>query len=494
MPLQFPANPVLDETYTFGDKTWVWNGGGWQLQRTGAINNIVIGNTTASNGTFTNLAATTSVVSGNLTSGNVTASGKLIATGNVETAAQVVATGNVTGGNITTSGEIVTTSNITGGNLRSANITVSSDSIVSTNGNIDIIPLASGNGTVIITGNLQVNGTTTTVDSQTSTINDITINVANNAATASEANNGGLEVGPVGAEYAALLYRAAPNTWFTATTINVNDVASIGNTGSITGASATFSGNLNAGNASITSAVSAASLTVTGTVSSGNASVTANVTAGNISATGTIAATGNVTANYFLGNGSQLTGVSTSAGGSDTQIQYNNSGAFAGSANLTWNGTTLAVTGGANVSGTLNGAAAVFSGPVNTRIVLEDCAVSATAATGTIDYDALTQSVVYYTTNASANWTLNVRGNSSTTLDSVMETGQTLTLAFLATQGSTAYYQSATTIDGVSVTPKWQGGVAPTGGNANGIDMYTLSIFKTGSATFTVFASQTRFA
>ena len=49
-------------------------------------------------------------------------------------------------------------------------------------------------------------------------------------------------------------------------------------------------------------------------------------------------------------------------------------------------------------------------------------------------------------------------------------------------------------VDGVSVTPKWQGGTAPTSGNASSIDSYTYVIIKTGSATFTVLASVTKFA
>lgn len=124
----------------------------------------------------------------------------------------------------------------------------------------------------------------------------------------------------------------------------------------------------------------------------------------------------------------------------------------------------------------------------------ETTTVSATAATGTINYDALTQVVLYYTTNASGNFTVNFRGNSGTSLDSVMSTGQSLSATFLVTNGSTAYYNSAVTVDGSSVTPKWQGGTAPTSGNASSIDSYTYVIIKTGSATFTVLASQTKFA
>lgn len=139
-----------------------------------------------------------------------------------------------------------------------------------------------------------------------------------------------------------------------------------------------------------------------------------------------------------------------------------------------------------------------FSGSASTlAMVLSDSAevatISATAATGTINYDVTTQSVLYYTTNASANWTVNFRGSSGTSLNTLMSTGQSITVAFLVTQGSTAYYNSAVQVDGASVTPKYQGGTAWAAGNASGVDAYVYSIVKTGNAAFTVFASQTQF-
>lgn len=142
---------------------------------------------------------------------------------------------------------------------------------------------------------------------------------------------------------------------------------------------------------------------------------------------------------------------------------------------------------------------AEYAGTVNAPVlsvpnVGETTTVSATAATGTVNYDVITQSVLYYTTNASGNWTLNIRGDGTTSLNTFMATNQSISVAFLVTQGATANYQSALTIDGNSVTPKWQGGTAPTAGNASGIDVYTITIIKTGSATFTAFASQTQFA
>ena len=126
--------------------------------------------------------------------------------------------------------------------------------------------------------------------------------------------------------------------------------------------------------------------------------------------------------------------------------------------------------------------------------MLEVATVSATAATGTIQYDVTTQSVLCYTSNASGNFTVNFRGSSGTSLNTIMSTGESISATFLVTNGATAYYNSAVTVDGVSVTPKYQGGTAYTSGNASSIDSYTYVIIKTGSAAFTVLASQTKFA
>jgi hypothetical protein len=131
---------------------------------------------------------------------------------------------------------------------------------------------------------------------------------------------------------------------------------------------------------------------------------------------------------------------------------------------------------------------------MKTSNIAEVDTISATAATGTINFDITTQSVLYYTSNASANWTVNFRGSSGTSLNTLMQTGESISATFLVTQGSTAYYNSAVTIDGTSVTPKWQGGTAPTSGNASSTDCYTYVIQKTGSATYVVLASQTKFA
>ena len=163
--------------------------------------------------------------------------------------------------------------------------------------------------------------------------------------------------------------------------------------------------------------------------------------------------------------------------------------------------TTATILSGVSVTGTATFNSAVvmsgestLSGGSLLKRVKETTTVSATAAANTINYDFLTQSVLYYTSDATGDWVLNVRGDSGTTLNSVMSTGQSATVAFLATQGGTAYYQTALQVDGSSVTPKWQGGSAPTEGNASGVDAYVFTIIKTADATFTALGSQTQFA
>jgi len=196
------------------------------------------------------------------------------------------------------------------------------------------------------------------------------------------------------------------------------------------------------------------------------------------------------------------------------------------------------------------------------RYIVEPITISATAATSTINYDMLTQSIIYYTTAATSNWVVNFRSNSTVSLNSLMGIGQAITVTFMATtpvatsftaststttmtvsavSTGTLYvgqiitgtgvasgtyitsfgsgsggigtynlstsqnvsstsmtgsvpFNSAVTIDGSSVTPKWQGSIAPVSGNASSTDVYTYAIIKTANATFTVLASQIRYA
>lgn len=200
--------------------------------------------------------------------------------------------------------------------------------------------------------------------------------------------------------------------------------------------------------------------------------------AGAVSAGTTATIGGNTTIGGTLG----VTGAATLSSTLAVTGNATVGGTFGATGNTTLGGTlTIASTA------TMNGAT-VF----NTR-ALEKVTASATAASGTVNYDVITQTVLYYTSNSSGNWTLNVRGNSGTALSSVLSAGQSVTVVFIVTNGSTAYYQSAFQIDGSSVTPEWLGGSAPLGGNANSLDVYVYNIIRT-SGGYTVLASITRFA
>ena len=152
----------------------------------------------------------------------------------------------------------------------------------------------------------------------------------------------------------------------------------------------------------------------------------------------------------------------------------------------------------APATATLFTAKQTFAGDTTTLALklsnaLEPVTIAATAATGSINFDLTTQSVLYYTTNASGNWTLNFRASSGTTLNAAMATGESITAVFMVTQGTTAYYNAIVAVDGVVNTAKWQGGSAPATGNTSGVDVYAYTIIKTGSTLFTVLASQTQF-
>ena len=163
-----------------------------------------------------------------------------------------------------------------------------------------------------------------------------------------------------------------------------------------------------------------------------------------------------------------------------------------------WDTVTQTDVGLSNV--TNESKATMFTDPTFTGTVslapatFESVSVSATAATGTVNVSVKTNTVFYYTSSATANWTFNFRGDGSTTLDSYLATGKSITVVFLVTQGVTAFYPTAFTADGTSVTPKWLSGTAPSGGNASSVDSYSFTIIKTAAATYTILASQARFA
>jgi len=154
----------------------------------------------------------------------------------------------------------------------------------------------------------------------------------------------------------------------------------------------------------------------------------------------------------------------------------------------------LTVTGNATINGGLSSNTLSVTSFFTTPEINERTTISATGIGSSLNFDTLTQTVYYSTGTATANCVLNIRGSSTTPLNNLISTGQSTCVAVFLTNGGTPYYIPTVTIDGGSVTPKWQGGSAPTTGNPSSVDIYTYNIVKTGSGTFNVFASQTQFA
>jgi len=153
--------------------------------------------------------------------------------------------------------------------------------------------------------------------------------------------------------------------------------------------------------------------------------------------------------------------------------------------------------GNVTVNTVLNGNIGNFTGNListgTTKIqqALEKITANTTAATGTINFDVLNQAILFNTSNASANFTLNIRGNATEALNSVMSSNQSITLRFINTNGNVGYYANVYQIDGSNITPKWVSNVGPPSiGTVNGIDVYDFEIIKTAANTYTVLGIQ----
>ena len=206
-----------------------------------------------------------------------------------------------------------------------------------------------------------------------------------------------------------------------------------------------------------------------------------------VTSSGNVAAT-NVVASAAI-SGTSITGTAN--------VQGTNLVATSDTVDIQGSSPAIIATNGTNTDLTLtpNGYGLVtFNGGGKIQQLAEKVNTSATAATGTINFDAIDGAVQNFTSDASGNWTFNLRGNSTVTLDTLLDTGESITVAHIVPQGATAYYASAVQIDGSAVTPIWQGGAAPTEGTADSTDTYTYTAIKTAANTYTVLASLTAFA
>lgn len=170
----------------------------------------------------------------------------------------------------------------------------------------------------------------------------------------------------------------------------------------------------------------------------------------------------------YYGDGSGLTGldpvwITTSAGIHTTS----NVGIGTTQADQNYK---LKVGGSTYINGILN------VGEIIERVTIDSATILNSATT--LNIDLSDNNVYYYTSSATGNWAVNFRSNNSQSLNDFMNTGQTLTVAMMTTQGGTAFYNSSVLIDGAPVVAFEYGDLAITEGNPNGIDMYTYVIIK----------------
>ena len=357
-------------------------------------------------GTLSTAAQTNITSVGTLTALTVTGN---VSGGNLTTAGQVSATGNVSGGNLNVTGNIVDTgalslvtaasgnvslapngtnvlvatttgANITGtlnatgnanvGNLGAATVTATTltgtlstasqtnITSVGTLGSLSVTGNITGgnlliNTNAVITGNLTVNGTETIFNVANLTVNDKDIIVANNVTGGANVNGAGLQAG-----------NPATATWFfnNATTSWQSNV----------GITPTSNGTLALG----------------GTTNYWGAAYVTTLTATGNANVGNLGTSGNISASYFLGNGSQLTGISPTAianGNSNVAINL-----AAGNVTVGINGqanTAIISTGAIFVNGVFSSAKTVSANiqiPANTNSMIVGSQIIETGYTMTV--------------------------------------------------------------------------------------------------------------
>jgi hypothetical protein len=262
---------------------------------------------------------------------------------------------------------------------------------------------------------------------------------------------------------------------------NITSVGTLSNldvSGNITAANITANTGIFTGNAAGLTNIPGANVTgqvgnalIAGTVyTNAQPNITSVGTLTSLAVTGNISA-GNVSATTFTG---ALSGAATTAGTVTTNAQPNI--------------TSVGTLSGLNITGNL-----LIIGTTTLQQAQEKIIVSG-APSGVTNFDLLDSAIILTNTAPTGNFTLNFRGNSTTTLNTVMSNNQSMTCTYINTTGLIPYFPTQLQIDSANITPIWSGNTGgPTPGVQNGKDMYTFNIMKTAANTYSVFASRTGF-
>lgn len=217
------------------------------------------------------------------------------------------------------------------------------------------------------------------------------------------------------------------------------------------------------------------------------------ITGGSASLTGL-----SVSGNTVLGSAS-LTGLNVS--GTTVLDNVTVSGAVTIDGSLAVSGTStfddITASGATFTNVTVSGDIAIgedltVSGSTHVREVAEFANIQAVAASGTINLDWNDGGILYLTSTATSNFSINMRGASAITLNSVLATGEAAGFAVVVTQGATGMSQTNFLVDGATASVYWQGGVTATP-TTSGLDVLSGTVIKTGNASFVVLESSTKF-
>jgi chaperonin cofactor prefoldin len=402
---------------------------------------------------------------------------------NLSTSSNVVFNNINSTGNISVGGALVVTSGVSG----NIDLTISGNASIGKNLVIT--------GNTILQGNLLVTGYTTTVNTNSLIVSDALFHL-NDISTASNVDigfTGNYNDGTY--RHAGLFRDSNDGVWkfFDGYTPETNVATKI-----FTANVSYVDAGLKVGNFTANgSATVATTLGVTGNVTAGNFNTVGVANVGNSIVTALTASKPVFTdANKALTSSGTMP---TNQGGTGLTSFTSSGLVYASSTSALATGSTLQFDGtnfGVGLTPVSNNGVLQLGSYAAIKSLVETATITAAAPSATTTFDWMTQAVQYYTSNATTNFTLNIRGNGSTTLNTVMQVGQSATIALLVTNGATPYYPNVFQIDGTTsgVTTKFQNGTTITTGNANSIDIYSITVIKTASATYTVLVAQSKFA
>ena len=263
-------------------------------------------------------------------------------------------------------------------------------------------------------------------------------------------------------------------------------------------------------------------ITVTGVVTA--TAVSQNIT-GDLSATGNISAGSSITATNFYGDASTLSGVTLdpaaniNTSGTITAASFSGNGAGLTNVNVsnaaTAQGltgspsidvTNITASGNVDIAGVLTyedvtnvdsvgvitarnglnilGGGASFIGPLRERMVTSSTPIDSDP---NVNID---QGLIHYRSGNLGGTANTVNFTSTVGINTVMATGDVMTVSILHAVNSSSSYINNVTIEGGSQTEIWLGGTTPTQGGFNNMDLYSFTIMKVSSNNYTIIGNQ----